>query len=66
MACSCLNNIKESEYKQGICEVCRLQYNDTTVKEVKYCSLCKVNICCDCNTKYDQRFFAMIKKKFNL
>lgn len=63
---SCNNRQEKSEYKDGICEVCRLQYKDTSIKKVKYCDFCKVNICDDCNTKYDQRFFAMIKNKFGL
>ncbi len=66
MACGCLDRVSSSEFKDGICEVCRIQDGDTTVKKVKYCEVCGVNICCECNTRYDQRFFAMIKTKFGL
>lgn len=66
MACGCEASLSLSEWKQGICEVCRLQDSDTSLKEVKYCELCKVNICCDCAGRYDRRFFAAIKKQFGL
>ncbi len=63
MSCGCSASILDSEYKDGICEVCRLQDGDTQVKRVKYCELCGVNICCDCNKRYDKRFFAFLKSK---
>jgi len=67
VACDCESkNGTNEEYTDGICEVCRIQDGDTSIKKVKYCSFCKVTICCECNDKYDQRFFAMIKKKFGL
>ena len=66
MACGCGSNTGKSEYKDGICEVCRLIDKDTAVKQVQYCSFCGVNICCECEARYDKRFFAAIKLKFNL
>lgn len=66
MACGCLEVNGKSDYKDGICEVCRIQDKDVSIKKVKYCNFCGVNICCYCEKKYDQRFFAMIKSKFSL
>lgn len=64
MACDCDSKVGRSEFKDGICEVCRLIDNDTTVKKVKYCPGCGANICCNCDTRYDKRFFAMLRLKF--
>lgn len=66
MACGCENITPDSEFKDGICEVCRIQEGDRSIKKVKYCEFCKVNICCECNTRYDQRFFAALKLRFGL
>lgn len=65
MACDCLKQIQGSEFKDGVCDVCLLQDGDGSIKKVKYCEFCEVNICCECNTRYDRRFFAMLKQKFN-
>lgn len=66
MACGCESIVEHSEYTDGICEVCRLMNEDTSVKKIKYCETCGVNICCECNTNYPARFFAMLKSKFGI
>lgn len=66
MACGCQSLVEESELSDGICEVCRLMNDDTSTKKVKYCGFCGVNICCECNTKYDRRFFSWLKTLFGL
>lgn len=65
MACPCESSPSKVEQKEGICEVCRIQQGDSSLKQVDYCSFCGVNICCECKSQYDQRFFAMLKTKFN-
>lgn len=64
MFCNCFFRKPVSNYKQGVCEVCRLVGGDKTIKDVSYCEFCQVNICEKCNIRYDKRLFAAIKKKF--
>jgi len=64
MACACLE--KNAETKEGVCEVCRLIDKDESIKQVKFCTFCQVNICCECEKRYDRRFFAMLKQQFDL
>ncbi len=47
----------------GICRVCELIDNDTTLKEVKYCELCKAYICKQCEPNLLKRGKAAIKDK---
>jgi|VirMetMinimDraft_7_1064189.scaffolds.fasta_scaffold44709_2 hypothetical protein len=47
----------------GICRVCELIDNDTTLKEVEYCELCKANICNECKPNLLKRGKAAIKEQ---
>ena len=49
----------------SVCKVCELLDNDTTLKEVHYCELCKANICKDCEPNWYRRGLAAIKQKLN-
>lgn len=48
----------------GICRVCELIDNDTTLKEVKYCELCKAYICKQCEPNLLKRGKAAIKEQY--
>ena len=53
MACNnCGTNIN------GVCKVCELLESDLSVKVVKYCNLCGVYICNDCNKDFKRRWKA--------
>ena len=47
----------------AICRVCELIDNDTTLKEVEYCELCKANICNECKPNLLKRGKAAIKEQ---
>ncbi len=47
---------------QGVCDVCRLTLDDTSVKEVKYCAVCSAWICEKCEFS-SRRIIAFIKSK---
>ena len=55
-----------SAYFMGICEVHKLVNNDYKSRLVKFCSFCNVNICAECEKRYDKRFLAALKKNFGI
>ena len=61
MACtSCKTKIS------GACKVCSLLDNDNKVKTVKYCIICGVHICIDCDKDLDRRWKAFLKHKLGI
>lgn len=50
------------QYTQGMCSVCALLNNDTDIKTVRYCSICKEWICKRHWSKYGDRAKAAWKK----
>lgn len=44
----------------GICRVCELLDNNTTIKEVTYCEFCEANICNGCEWNMWRRAKVML------
>lgn len=44
----------------GVCRVCELVDNNTTIKEVNYCHLCVAFICSKCEPNILRRAKAMV------
>lgn len=53
----------DGKYRNGICDVHRLLFNDFSEKQVKYCKICKAFICKACNYNYPGRAIAAMKNK---
>ncbi len=50
------------KWESGVCDICRLTLNDSTLKEVKYCAVCSAWICRDCEFS-SRRLVAFAKSK---
>ncbi len=50
------------KWQNGVCDVCRLTLNDSSVKEVKYCAVCSAWICRECEFS-SRRLVAFAKSK---
>ena len=48
------------EMIKGVCKVCELVDNDTSIKGVFYCSSCRANICLACKPNFLKRAKAVI------
>lgn len=44
MACSTCYSLDNTDVR-GVCAVCEINHNDTRIKRVKYCDVCKKYIC---------------------
>ena len=51
--------------KRGICEVHYLVDGDSTIREVKYCDICKADICKECEGNLPKRAKAAGMRLFN-
>jgi hypothetical protein len=49
----------------GVCKVCELLDNDSTIKVVTFCASCNVYICEKCESDITRRFPAYLKTKVN-
>ncbi len=49
---------------KGVCDVCNLVDKDSTIKEVKYCSICDANMCDICRPNLPKRAVALTILKF--
>lgn len=47
----------------GVCDVCLILDNDSTIKDVEYCNFCQAFICVDCKPSLYRRGLAMLKQK---
>jgi len=47
----------------GVCKVCALLENDTTIKKVSMCDFCGVMICETCMPNIERRWVAFVKAK---
>ena len=59
-SCGGGNNI-ETGHVKSICRVCELLDNDSGLKSVTYCELCKAYICVTCETNWPRRVLAFGK-----
>ncbi len=50
----------------GVCKVCELVGEDNTVKDVKYCNMCGVYICTECNGDLEKRWSAFLKLRIGV
>lgn len=49
---------------KAICRCCQLVDNDSTLKQVKYCKVCKVYLCRDCWGDVPKRIVAFGRQFF--